>query len=251
MIFVYSTFSCIHDALFSCIHNAWFSCIQQKIKNTPYCYRPRHKGTDTQHRIVTEQDTNTQQHFVCYRQRHRHITKHCYNQSLGDRHKSCLSGSWSDIRLECVDAICGWMNEENVLDERVVLCVCVLVNAYILCIYLYIDICMWIYVCIYINVYINICIRMYIYTYMCICVYIYIHIDMNIYEYMWICIWQKTLRGDREIFEFLELSWNSWAFLNRIHEDTFRCWHSAYEKGSSRHSDASDEANADRWRCVY
>jgi len=41
------------------------------------------------------------------------------------------------------------------------------------------------------------------------------------------------------------------GFSEWLREDTFRRWRHAHEKGVRHHADASDEANADRWRCVY
>jgi len=45
---------------------------------------------------------------------------------------------------------------------------------------------------------------------------------------------------------------SSQAFSEWLHEDAFKRWRSAHEKGVGRHADAW-EANADRWlgRCVY
>jgi len=36
-----------------------------------------------------------------------------------------------------------------------------------------------------------------------------------------------------------------------LREDVFRRWRRAHEKGAGHLADASDEASADRWRCVY
>jgi len=41
------------------------------------------------------------------------------------------------------------------------------------------------------------------------------------------------------------------GFSEWLREDTFRRWRRAHEKGVGHHADASDEASADRWRCVY
>jgi len=41
------------------------------------------------------------------------------------------------------------------------------------------------------------------------------------------------------------------GFSEWLREDTFRRWRRAHEKGVGHHADASDEANADQWRCVY
>jgi len=59
-----------------------------------------------------------------------------------------------------------------------------------------------------------------------------------------IYIFDKPTKSARTPFE------RSRGFSEWLRENTFRRWRRTHEKGVGRHADASDEANAERWRCV-
>ena len=73
--------------------------------------------------------------------------------------------------------------------------------------------------------------------------------------------WQPVSRAGipfkTRLICFILMQWartpfgRSRGFLEWLREDTFRRWRRAHEKGVGHHADASDEANADRCRCVY
>jgi len=84
--------------------------------------------------------------------------------------------------------------------------------------------------------------------------------DKNIYDLE--TIWQQPARAQfRSMFTKFILHeihipaktpfGGSRGFSEWLREDTFRRWRRAHEKGVGHHADASDEATADRWRCVY